>query len=380
MPELPEVEHFRRLLLPLMSSTLTIKLMKDNPPKRFLTPDDVTALTGKCIIQDILRKGKLIAILLSCPEKVRNQQNLYLFVHMGMTGRISTPDNVPILESLVASEYPPPYTYLRFTPDKAEASFSDPRKFGSITIGTTLDEGFGTLAVDALDLEITDVQSLVGKSTKIKEMLLDQKRVMSGVGNWVADEVLYQSEIHPEQSYLNDEQATRIIQTLKTILKTAIELYDVGKALPMDWLFHVRWSKRAATNGETIKDFKGRQISFLTAAGRTSAIVPSIQRNMKSAKPVKSETLTELPTVVSSSSTTVDSIKPIIPQAQKRTRLQNEKETTTKTRKRIESIEMEVTPQISKRTRKAPPDQKEHETKPEVVRSTRQQRMLKSIS
>ena len=370
MPELPEVEHFRRLLLPLMSSTLTLELMKDNPPKRFLTSDDVKDLTGKCIIEDILRKGKLIAILLSCPEKVRNQEKLYLFVHMGMTGRISTPDHVPILESLAASDYPPPYTYLKLRTDKAEASFSDPRKFGSITIGTTLEEGFGTLAIDALDIEIADIDRIAGKTTKIKEILLDQKRVMSGVGNWVADEVLYQCEIHPMQSYLNDEQALRIIKTLKSILNTAIELYDVGKALPMDWLFHVRWSKRAATNGETIKDFKGRLITFLTAAGRTSAIVPSIQRNMKSAKPKKSETPTQLSLV--GSATAEDIVKPIISQAHEETRRQKEKGTTTKARKGKEIIKKEVTPQILKRTRRAPPDQKEHEKKPREVRSTRQ--------
>ena len=31
----------------------------------------------------------------------------------------------------------------------------------------------------------------------IKAVLLDQERVVCGVGNWVADEVLFQSGIHP---------------------------------------------------------------------------------------------------------------------------------------------------------------------------------------
>jgi formamidopyrimidine-DNA glycosylase len=286
MPELPEVESFRRLLLPLIcSQKLTLELMKENPPKKFLSQEDITQLSGKCFVKDVLRKGKLIAVVLGCQRKIRNQTTLYLFVHMGMTGRISTPDHVPVLESLSESEYPPPYSYLRFKTDQAEASFSDPRKFGFTSLGTTLEEGFGPLAPDALTVESAD--GLVGKSTGIKALLLDQKRVMSGIGNWVADEVLYQCEIHPEQNYLNEEQASRILQKLRNILATAIDLYGENETLPSDWLFHVRWGKRAFSKGDAIKDCQGRKVVFLTAAGRTSAVVPTIQK-LKTQKPVKS--------------------------------------------------------------------------------------------
>jgi len=290
MPELPEVERFRQLLLPLISkNTLTLTLMKENPPKKFLTSEEVEELSGACFVEEVLRKGKLIAIKLRCRRNIQQQKWLYLFVHMGMTGRISTPDHVPGLESLASSDYPPPYTYLKFATGTAEACFSDPRKFGSIILRTSLEEGFESIAPDALEVDSPD--ELMGKSTGIKAMLLDQKRIMSGVGNWVADEVLYQSKIHPEQSYLNEMQATIVLQKLKSILNTAIDLYGKDENLPPDWLFHVRWGKRAATNGEIIKDHQGRKIIFLTAAGRTSAIVPEIQKNLKSQKPVKVESI-----------------------------------------------------------------------------------------
>eukprot|EP00978_Attheya_sp_CCMP212_P008071 scaffold18803_cov53-Attheya_sp.AAC.1 len=113
---------------------------------------------------------------------------------MGMTGRISTPDMIPKLVELKDdSEYPPPYTHLVLKTDLAEASYSDPRKFGSVRLSTSLEDGFGELAPDALLLcgpttTTTRLDGLVGKKMGIKGLLLDQKRVMSGIGNWVADE------------------------------------------------------------------------------------------------------------------------------------------------------------------------------------------------
>lgn len=193
---------------------------------------------------------------------------------MGMTGRISTPSNVPALESLRDTEYPPPHTYLCFRTDSAEACFSDPRKFGSVTLSMTQSE-FQDLAPDALTM--FDAEGLVGKAVGIKALLLDQKRVVSGVGNWVADEVLYQSQLHPEQAYLTLAQAMTLQEKLHFILNTAITCLDRGEDFPESWLFHCRWGKRAANNGTKVKDPMGRTVVFLKAAGRTSAIVPLIQ-------------------------------------------------------------------------------------------------------
>ena len=134
---------------------------------------------------------------------------------------------------------------------------------------------FDDLAPDALTK--FNVEGLVGRPVGIKALLLDQKRVVSGVGNWVADEVLYQSQLHPEQTYLNLAQAMTLQEKLHFILNTAIACLDCGKDFPESWLFHSRWGKRAANNGTKVKDSGGRTVVFLKAAGRTSAIVPSIQ-------------------------------------------------------------------------------------------------------
>eukprot|EP00971_Amphidinium_carterae_P328798 6460867-Amphidinium_carterae.1 len=38
---------------------------------------------------------------------------------------------------------------------------------------------------------------VTASSMPIKGLLLDQEKAVSGVGNWVADEVLYHASIHP---------------------------------------------------------------------------------------------------------------------------------------------------------------------------------------
>jgi formamidopyrimidine-DNA glycosylase len=140
---------------------------------------------------------------------------------------------------------------------------------------STTQSDFDNLAPDALT--VFDVEGLVGKAMGIKALLLDQKRVISGVGNWVADEILYQSELHPEQTFLSRAQAVILQERLHCILNTAITCLDDRKDFPESWLFHCRWGKRASNNGTKIKDPMGRTVVFLKAAGRTSAIVPSIQ-------------------------------------------------------------------------------------------------------
>lgn len=290
MPELPEVEHFRRLLLPLQSDTtpLVLEICNDNPSKKFVTPEQVSFLNDAAIkIKAIRRRGKLICMDLS------NQQ--FLLVHMGMTGRITTPIRAPCFGhnsseeghslSLAPSVYPPPYTYLRFRVGSADACFSDPRKFGKVCLEGS-DVEFRGLAPDALEeshkLEEQIVTRLTNLSSGIKGVMMDQKRVVSGIGNWVADEVLYQAHLHPDQTHLKSTQAVELIRILRRILQTAVDCLDKGKPYPTEWIFHYRWTRKQAS-----KDASGRKIEFLTSGGRTSAIVPAVQkkRNQEVKKP-----------------------------------------------------------------------------------------------
>ena len=288
MPELPEVEKFRQLLEPLVGpQPLSVELVGKNPPRKFLSKDEVASIDTKFRAKEIQRKGKVICMHLESTKGKKAEYSKYLFLHMGMTGRISTPEHVPSLESLPTTDYPPPHTYLRFKTivngsTKAEACFSDPRKFGSAILADSLDAEFGELAVDGL--EFNDTSVLTEQSMRIKALLLDQRRALCGVGNWVADEVLYQSEIHPDQNYLTASEGQMLQQKITEVLSTACDCLSKGQDFPSSWLFSQRWSKRSSKK-ETVKDSQGRSILFIKAGGRTSAIVPTIQKLKSRTKP-----------------------------------------------------------------------------------------------
>jgi len=247
MPELPEVERFREILLPLVSSTaalLEVECPSSKPPKRFLAPEQIQTLQ-KCHVKDVRRKGKLLCLILQIHKREHKsncEKEMYCFLHMGMTGRISNPSFIPKLESLGNDDsYPPPHTHLILRSNGYEAAYSDPRKFGAVTLSNNLTL-FDDLATDALDP--LDANIFVGQKRSIKVILLDQKAVVSGVGNWVADEVFYQSQIHPEQKYLTLREGETLLGKLQHILQTAVLCLNKNEEFPKEWIFHRRWDKK----------------------------------------------------------------------------------------------------------------------------------------
>jgi hypothetical protein len=111
----------------------------------------------------------------------------------------------------------------------------------------------------------------------IKAVLLDQTKVVSGVGNWVADEVLYQARIHPSavSSTLSVGQLSALHEALDVVIHTAVAADADADRFPSNWLFHHRWSK--SKKKAASKDARGDPIEFVTVGGRTSAVVRSRQ-------------------------------------------------------------------------------------------------------
>lgn len=211
-----------------------------------------------------------------------SKKKCYCFLHMGMTGRISSQDSILKLESLHGDDkYPPPHTHLIMRVDGYEVAYSDTRRFGGIALSETL-AALDDLAVDALALQEMNpdmaADLFVKKKRGIKSILLDQKDAVSGVGNWVADEVLYQCEIHPDQSFLTNQESKLLVHVLPCILNKAVDCLHKDKPYPKEWIFNMRWEKKRKTN---LNDFKGRTISFIISGGRSSAIVKSVQRLYK---------------------------------------------------------------------------------------------------
>ena len=115
----------------------------------------------------------------------------------------------------------------------------------------------------------------------IKALLLDQERIFCGIGNWLADEILYQSGIHPETiaCKLSEMKLERFLGAMKYVIFKACEVDACSVHFPSDWLFHYRWSKgKSDADGNKLQMPNGARIVFETVGGRTSAIVPSVQK------------------------------------------------------------------------------------------------------
>ncbi|EFN51935.1 hypothetical protein CHLNCDRAFT_9497, partial [Chlorella variabilis] len=114
---------------------------------------------------------------------------------------------------------------------------------------------------------------LGGQRRAIKAVLLDQS-FSAGIGNWVADEVLYQARIHPEQPAhsVPQEQVAALHRAISHVCQVACEVEADSSRFPPDWLFHHRWGN------STPAKVGGRSIDHLTVGGRTSAFVPSLQK------------------------------------------------------------------------------------------------------
>ncbi|KAI0870943.1 formamidopyrimidine-DNA glycosylase [Hypoxylon argillaceum] len=111
----------------------------------------------------------------------------------------------------------------------------------------------------------------------IKALLLDQAMI-SGIGNWVGDEIMYQAALHPEQysDDFSDAEIAKLYKAICYVCDTAVEHLGDSDKFPADWLFHHRWGKGKKDAAKTLPS--GEKMVFLTVGGRTSCVVPSRQK------------------------------------------------------------------------------------------------------
>ncbi|KKA26397.1 hypothetical protein TD95_001404 [Thielaviopsis punctulata] len=106
----------------------------------------------------------------------------------------------------------------------------------------------------------------------IKTLLLQQD-VMCGIGNWVADEILYQARIHPQELCCDIDHATaaRLHAVILSVCQLAVDKLADDTQFPDDWLFCHRW--RRGKNGPGSLP-NGEKLELVTVGGRTSCFAP----------------------------------------------------------------------------------------------------------
>lgn len=186
--------------------------------------------------------------------------------------------------------WPPKYWKFRLETESptVEVAFTDPRRFGRVRLVDCPGESirkYSPLVENGPDPVIdTDVftenflrEKMRSRHVPIKALLLDQT-VISGIGNWVGDEVLFHARLHPEQycDDFSDEQIKRLYEAIRYVCQFAVDKLGDSDQFPDDWLFHHRWSKGA--KGAVGHLPTGQKLAFLTVGGRTSCYVPELQK------------------------------------------------------------------------------------------------------
>ncbi|MEO6629131.1 MAG: DNA-formamidopyrimidine glycosylase family protein [Aquihabitans sp.] len=189
MPELIEVEVYRRLAEAVVGRTITgVEAPDAWFLKRGLTDGMVIgALTGATVVSTD-RMGKLLLM-----EFAGERPTLGL--RFGMTGRLALDHHAPIAKLEYSSGRDDPAWdrfALRFD-DGERLRLSDPRRLG----GVELDPDLDALGPDAWTLTVTALRAaLANSTTTLKARLLDQSRV-AGLGNLLVDETLWRVGLSP---------------------------------------------------------------------------------------------------------------------------------------------------------------------------------------
>lgn len=277
MPELPEVERARRLAARITVGRTIVAVSCAEDPIVF---DGVSrarvrrALRGRTVV-DTHRRGKHFWLELD--------QRPWPCFHLGMTGDVRTRSDEPIhLASGPATKndtWPPRFMKLHLTMgDGGELAVTNKRRLGRIRLreDPASEPPINALGFDPLlDLPSPSrfAEQLSTRSAVIKSLLLDQG-FAAGVGNWIADEVLFQAGVDPRRraNTLSPQESKKLRLTLRGVIETAVRA-DADKArFPRHWLFHQRWGRQTGAR------VRGRLVEHLTIGGRTTAWVPSAQR------------------------------------------------------------------------------------------------------
>ncbi len=227
MPELPEVETIKN---DLKKVVLNKRIAEVEVGKKKIIKGDygdfLKVLKGNAF-QDISRVGKLIIFHLKGGK--------YLLVHLKMTGQLVYDAGRGYVKGGheipgMIDEFPNKYSHIIFRfVDGSALYFNDMRQFGYLKIvgenelkAIKSEYGIEPLSGDFKFKDFKDI--FKGRAAAVKSVLMNQKLV-AGIGNIYADEILFKSGIRPDRTAgsLANNELRKIFKAAESVLKQAIK-------------------------------------------------------------------------------------------------------------------------------------------------------------
>ncbi|HVU34946.1 MAG TPA: DNA-formamidopyrimidine glycosylase family protein [Opitutaceae bacterium] len=303
MPELAEVEFYRKRWQSsaARASVVDVLLHANKRLFRGIDPKKLRrALRGATFVGSEARAKQM---LFRFRGETSAAGEIYLGIHLGMSGELRVEpagyapgrhDHLVIVTTATRSRIRPP---LRQTAGRTGVPaavpahalvFNDPRMFGRILfhLGAKPPAWWTGIAPAILSDEFT--VDVVGqflqrrKRAPIKAVLLMQER-FPGVGNWMADEILWRAAIHPARlaGSLAEAEIRRLHHECRHVCRIALATIagrgpkpppDLNVDIPDSWLFNHRWRKGG-------KDpITGTPLAHATIGGRTTCWSPARQK------------------------------------------------------------------------------------------------------
>lgn len=214
MPELPEVEVTRRSFAQRIAGA-HIQALRMGKPLRWPLGVAPESMVGRRVLA-VRRRGKYL--LVDLDEGM-------LMLHLGMSGSLRFDSNLPAAGV---------HDHMDLVTTHGTLRLHDPRRFGAVMAVSGEQDPWarkllGNLGMEPLDaahfLWESFAQGLQASKTPIKQLLLGGKLVV-GVGNIYASEVLFASRIHPAKPAceISTIKAKRLFAAIQTILAQSVAL------------------------------------------------------------------------------------------------------------------------------------------------------------
>jgi formamidopyrimidine-DNA glycosylase len=276
MPELAEVEWYRKQWDAGRGDVIVDLAL--HARNRVLRGTNTRALQRELVGAKYLssdRRGKRMLFKFSGdkPESIAARENVrsWLGIHLGMTGRISVAP---------PGFLPAKHDHLVLYQRERALVFTDSRQFGRVRFHHGADEPIWwkgdapEIMAPEFNRDFLDKFLDRHRKAPIKAVLLLQTG-FPGIGNWMADEILWRAKILPPRRAhsLRDHERAALLRETRFVVRRSLE--TLGKDFsdpPRGWLIHQRWSRTGTCPKHRTP------LRHAIIGGRTTAWCPRCQR------------------------------------------------------------------------------------------------------
>jgi formamidopyrimidine-DNA glycosylase len=214
VPELPDVEGFRRVLAE-HAAGRTIRRVDvlDRGVLRGIAPRRFAERVRGRRFDEPTRHGKWLIVPMRAGP--------VLLAHFGMTGSLVwSPDGSRGTERQR-------YDRVVFVLSGGELRYRDMRKLQGLRLAADdgeVEETLADVGPDALAVTRGQLCDLLGgKRRQVKPALVDQS-VLAGLGNLLADEILWHARIHPRRrcASLTDDELAQLHRSMRSVLRRSL--------------------------------------------------------------------------------------------------------------------------------------------------------------